>query len=67
VLYQLSHAPIPALKSLFYLFIFLTQGFALAKQALYHLSSITFYSDYFGDGGLLNYLFGLATGAWLLL
>jgi hypothetical protein len=31
-----------------------TQGFAVAKQELYHLSytSSPFYSGYFGDGGL---------------
>jgi hypothetical protein len=34
------------------------QGFTLAKQALYSLdhASSPFCSDYFGDGGLKNYL-----------
>jgi hypothetical protein len=41
----------------------LTEGFALAKQALYCLShtSSPFCSDYFGDGGLKTYLPGLAS------
>jgi hypothetical protein len=40
-----------------------TQGFALAKQALYHLShtSSPFYCGYFGVGGLMNYSLGLAS------
>jgi hypothetical protein len=43
--------------------LFWTQGFALAKHVLYHLShtSSPFCSGYFGDGGLENYLLGLAS------
>jgi hypothetical protein len=44
-------------------FFFLTQGFALAKQAIYCLSHTSgpFCSGYFGDGvGLSNCLLGLA-------
>jgi hypothetical protein len=39
-----------------------TQGFVLAKKALYHLSHIfsPFCSDYFKDRGLVNYLSRLA-------
>jgi hypothetical protein len=39
-----------------------TQGFTLAKQVLYFLNytSSPFYSGYFRDGGLMNYLPGLA-------
>jgi hypothetical protein len=46
----------------------LKQGFALTKQALYHLShtSSPFCSGYFGDGGLANYLLGLALNLDLL-
>jgi hypothetical protein len=34
------------------------QGLMLAKQALYHLNHTpsSFYSGYFGDGGLMNSL-----------
>jgi hypothetical protein len=39
-----------------------TQGFTPAKQVLYHLThaSIPFNSGYFGDGGVTNYLPGVA-------
>jgi hypothetical protein len=39
-----------------------TQNIAVAKQELYPLSHISslFCSDYFGDGGLMNYLPRLA-------
>jgi hypothetical protein len=41
----------------------LTQGFMVAKQALCCLSHTCspFCSGYFGDGGLMNYLPGLAS------
>jgi hypothetical protein len=40
-----------------------TQDFALAKKVLYQLihTCSLFCSDYFGDGGLMNYLPGLAS------
>jgi hypothetical protein len=49
-------------------FVFVLQGwglnsdFMVAKQVLYHLSHTfsSFCSDYFGDGGLMNYLLQLA-------
>jgi hypothetical protein len=44
----------------FFFFFGGTHCYALAKQALYHLShtSSPFFSGYFGDGGLMNYLPG---------
>jgi hypothetical protein len=45
-------------------FVFLVRlGYALAKQALYHLShtSSAFCSGYFTDGCLLNYVSGLTS------
>jgi hypothetical protein len=55
--------------SIFFFFLLLvglrfwTQGFAFANQVLYFLSytSSPFCSGYFGDGGLKNYLPGLAS------
>jgi hypothetical protein len=46
-----------------------TQGFMLEKQALYCLNHTAspFFSGYFGDGGLTNYLPGLASNCVFLI